>query len=263
MALKRWARRGETDEPVRGQKSHRCKGLETLSCFRAPFGCGAEAVNQSPAGATCPLDHLTGPPSPSTCTQYCPEYSLDDGPHAVHCFTRGIILCKHTPKAPCSILTPAPCRPCLPSGCIPRRLALCKRGARRGGMASEPYHEPRESHGIMERSATANGASRAAKEDWYHQKNAHIKYQPAVGGYGLSRADPTALRGESKLETGTVRNNPIHWQALPEVSDLHFDRAYMNNALPRHQIPLHRSLPASFLLSTIVSTQFFSSIVTL
>jgi hypothetical protein len=74
----------------------------------------------------------------------------------------------------------------------------------------------------MNGSAAANGASRAAKERCFYQRSAGIKCQDEVGCHGLSTAEPTALRGESKLETGTVRNDLIQWQPRPDVSEPHF-----------------------------------------
>jgi hypothetical protein len=94
--------------------------------------------------------------------------------------------------------------------------------ARQGGMATGPYHGPyheaRENDGLMNGSERANEEGGAAKERWYNLKNAGIKYQFDVGCHGASRAEAAEVRGQSKLETSSVRNNPTQWRHQPDVS---------------------------------------------
>jgi hypothetical protein len=81
----------------------------------------------------------------------------------------------------------------------------------------ELYLEIRGNDGLTNGSATANREGRAANERWYDMKDAGIKRQNEAG-YRASKAQPTAQRDDSKLETDRVRNKLIQWRREPTVS---------------------------------------------
>lgn len=123
------------------------------------------------------------------------------------------------------------------------------------------YHEVRENEGLVNQSASANKMGWAAKERWHDAEDADIKCLRDVGSEAWG-AEPTAHRGNSKLETRRVRNNLIQWRDRPTVSALIllilytlYEQCIPSPFLTFTQLLLH------FYCARIVSIIFYTSIV--